>query len=294
MRASPRTICAAIAAATLSLSASAGLDIDLTNSGYQTEATDTFTVKRLKVPGAGEWDVTFKWDPQSLHFVPQAVAASTAAQLQISGPTTVSEGGSITLAAAVRNADGSTSPTVAVWSVAPASAGTISPQGVFLAASQTADVNAVFTASVLLQGKTITSTYTVKVINVAATQRTCAGQLANNANGMLLADFRVNPETQKVNMLLTAASDNPNFLSSSFFFVQGSTSVAVSLYTFDAGTALFTPSGGWSGIGTIASPTQKEAVFSAFPSSINLTQPFQIRYAGIAGIAGAPATIACN
>lgn len=286
-----KAICAAIAAATLSMSASAAIDIDLTQSGYQTDAVDTFTVKRLKVPGAGEWDVTFKWDPQSLHFVPQAVAASTAAQLQISGPTTVNEAGTITLSAAVRNADGSLSPTVAVWSVVPASAGTITPQGVFLAASQTADVNAVFTASVLLQGKTITSTYTVKVTNVSAASRTCAGALANNANGMLLADFGVNPETQKVTMLLTAASGNPGFLSGSFFFVQGATSVAVSQYTYDAGTALFTPQGGWSGVGTIASPTQKQAVFSAFPSSINLAQPFQIRYAAIAG---APGTIACN
>lgn len=291
MRASPKTICAAIAAATLSMSASAAIDIDLTNAGYQNEAVDSFTVKRLKVPGAGEWDVTFKWDPQTLHFVPQAVAASTAAQLQISGPTTVNEGGTITLSAAVRNADGTFAPTVAVWSVVPASAGTITPQGVFLAASQTADVNAVFTASVLLQGKTITSTYTVKVVNVAAASRTCAGALANNANGMLLADFGVNPETQKVTMLLTAASGNPSFLHGILFFVQGTTSIDVSPYTFDADTALFTPSGGWSGVGTIASPAQKQAVFSAFPSSINLAQPFQIRYAGIAG---APGTIACN
>lgn len=291
MRASSKTICAAIAAATLSLSASAAIGVDLTNSGYQTEAVDSFTVKRLKVPGAGEWDVTFKWDPQSLHFVPQAVVASTAAQLRISGPTTVNEGGTITLAAAVQNADGSTTPTVAVWSVAPSSAGTISPQGVFLAASQTADVSAVFTASVLLQGKTITSTYTVKVANVAAAERTCAGALSNNSNGMLLADFRVNPEAQKVSMLLTAASGNPNFLSGSLLFVQGTTSIDVSPYHYDADTALFTPSGGWSGIGTIASPAQKEAVFSAFPSSINLAQPFQVRYAGIAG---APGTIACN
>lgn len=286
-----KSICAAVAAATLSMSASAALDVDLTNSGYQTDAVDTFTVKRLKVPGAGEWDVTFKWDPQSLHFVPQAVAASTAAQLQISGPTTVNEAGTITLTAAVRNADGSSTPTVAVWSVVPASAGTISPQGVFLAASQTADVSAVFTASVLLQGKTITSTYTVKVANVSAAQRTCSGTLTSTANGVLTGEFGVNPETQKVTMLLTAASGNPGFLSGSFFFLQGTTSVAVSQYTYDAATALFTPQGGWSGVGTIASPTQKQAVFSAFPSSINLAQPFQIRYAGIAG---APATIACN
>lgn len=291
MRASLKTICAAIAATTLSMSASAALDIDLTNSGYQTDALDTFTVKRLKVPGAGEWDVTFKWDPQSLHFVPQAVAASTASQLKISGPTTVNEAGTITLAAAVQNADGTTTPTVAVWSVVPASAGTITPQGVFLAASQTADVNAVFTATVLLQGKTISSTYTVKVANVSAASRTCAGALVNNTNGMLMADFGVNPETQKVTMLLTAASGNPGFLSGSFFFLQGSTSVAVSQYTYDAGTALFTPQGGWSGVGTIASPTQKQAVFSAFPSSINLAQPFQIRYASIAG---APGTISCG
>lgn len=291
MRASPKTICAAVAAATLSLSASAAIDIDLTNAGYQPEAVDAFTVKRLKVPGMGEWDVTFKWDPQTLHFVPQAVAPSTAAQLKISGPTTVNEAGTITLSAALQNADGSSTPTVAIWTVVPASAGTITPQGVFLAASQTADVNAVFTASVLLQGKTITSTYTVKVANVAAASRTCAGALANNANGTLLADFGVNPETQKVTMLLTAASGNPSFLHGSFFFVQGTTSVAVSPYTYNADTALFTPAGGWSGVGTIASPTQKQAVFSAFPSSINLAQPFQIRYAGIAG---APGVIACN
>ena len=291
MKAPLKAICAAIAATTLSMSASAALDIDLTNAGYQSDALDTFTVKRLKVPGAGEWDVTFKWNPQSLSFVPQAVAASTASQLKISGPTTVNEAGTITLAAAVQNADGTTTPTVAVWNVVPASAGTITPQGVFLAASQTADVNAVFTATVLLQGKTISSTYTVKVSNVSSASRTCAGALANNGNGMLLADFGVNPETQKVTMLLTAASGNPSFLSVSFFFVQGTTSVSVSPYTYDADTALFTPLGGWSGVGTIASPTQKQAVFSAFPSSINLAQPFQIRYAGIAG---APGMISCN
>ncbi len=291
MRASPKTICAAVAAATLSLSASAAIDIDLTNAGYQPEAVDAFTVKRLKVPGMGEWDVTFKWDPQTLHFVPQAVAPSTAAQLKISGPTTVNEAGTITLSAALQNADGSSTPTVAIWSVVPASAGTITPQGVFRAASQTADVNAVFTASALLQGKTITSTYTVKVLNVSAAQRTCAGALANNANGMLLADFRVNPEAQKVSMLLTAASGNPNFLSGSLLFVQGTTSIDVSPYHYDADTALFSPSNGWSGLGTIASPAQKEAVFSAFPSSINLAQPFEIRYAGIAG---APGLISCN
>jgi hypothetical protein len=291
MRASLTTICAAVAAATLSLPASAAIDIDLTNAGYQPEAVDAFTVKRLKVPGMGEWDVTFKWDPQTLHFVPQAVAPSTAAQLKISGPTTVNEAGTITLSAALQNADGSSTPTVAIWTVVPASAGTITPQGVFLAASQTADVNAVFTASALLQGKTITSTYTVKVLNVSAAQRTCAGALANNANGMLLADFRVNPEAQKVSMLLTAASGNPNFLSGSLLFVQGTTSIDVSPYHYDADTALFSPSNGWSGIGTIASPAQKEAVFSAFPSSINLAQPFEIRYAGIAG---APGLISCN
>lgn len=276
-----KAACAAIAS-TLALSASA-IEIDVSGSSFQSTGKDTIVIKRLAVPGAGNWDVTFKWDPNSVTFVPQAVSQSTTASLKLSGPTTVNESSSITLAAVVQNADGTTVAATPTWTVVPASAGSISSSGVFTASSVTADVNAVATASFTHQGQPLTATYSVKVVNVAAVGRTCSGVLEARSSQSLSGDFTVEPDNRKINMRVTATAGNPYFFTSSLFFIQGTNTVDVSLYTFDADSAVLVPSGGWSGSGQLVSPGSKEGVIAAVPTIINLAQPFEIRYTGASG-----------
>lgn len=276
-----KAVCAAIAA-TFTLAASA-LEIDVSGASFQSSGKDTIVVKRLTAPGVGYWDVTFKWDPNALVFVPQAVSQSAAASLKLSGPTTVNESNSITLAAIVQNADGTTVPATPTWTVVPASAGSVSSSGVFTASSVTTDVSAVATASFNHQGQPLTATYSVKVVNVAAVGRTCSGVLEARSSQSLSGDFTVEPDNRKINMRVTATSGNPYFFTSSLFFIQGANTVDVSLYSFDADSAVLVPSGGWSGSGQMVSPGSKEGVIAAVPISINLAQPFEIRYTGASG-----------
>jgi len=260
----------------------AAIDIDVTGASFQSAGKDTIIIKRLVVPGAGNWDVTFKWDAASLTFVPQAVSQSVAsASLKLSGPTSVNESASITLAAVVQNADGSTASAAPSWSVSPASAGSISPSGVFTAASVTADVNAVATATFTHQGQPLTATYAFKVVNVPAPSRTCTGTLVNYRTETLQGEFAIFPENRKINVKLTSTLGTPGFYTRSFFLIQGTTTVDLSLYSFDADTAMFTPSNGWSGSGQIPAPGIKEGVIAGVPTSINLAQPFQIRYTDV-------------
>lgn len=275
-----KAACAAVAS-TLALSASA-IEIDVSGSTFQSTGKDTIVIKRLAVPGAGNWDVTFKWDPGSVTFVPQAVSQSVAAaSLKLSGPTTVNESSSITLAAVVQNADGTTASAAPTWSVAPASAGSISSSGVFTAASVATDVNAVATATFTHQGQPLTATYAFKVVNVPAPSRTCTGRLVDYRTETLMGEFSIFPENRKINLKLTATLGSPAFFTSKLFFVQGTNTVDVDMYNFDADTAIFSPSNGWSGSGRIPSPGVKEGVIAAVPTIINLAQPFQIRFADI-------------
>lgn len=271
-----KAACAAVAS-TLALSASA-IEIDVSGSTFQSTGKDTIVIKRLAVPGAGSWDVTFKWDPASVTFVPQAVSQSVAAaSLKLSGPTTVNESSAITLAAVVQNADGTTAPVTPTWTVVPASAGSISSAGVFTASSVSADVNAVATASFTHQGLPLTATYSVKVVNVAAATRTCGGVLDSSSTGTLTGEFVVQPDNRKIEVKVTATSGNPYFFYDDIFLIQGNNSVDVG-NSFDVDTAIFAPAAGWGGFGQIASPGSKQGTIAAVPTMINLAQPFELRY----------------
>lgn len=271
-----KAVYAAIAA--LPALSSAAIDIDVSGATFQSTSKDTIVIKRLAVPGAGNWDVTFKWDPNSVTFVPQAVSQCVAAaSLKLSGPATVNESSSITLAAVVQNADGTTASAAPTWSVAPASAGSISSSGVFTAASVTANVNAVVTATFTHQGQPLTATYAVTVANVAAPTRMCGGVLDSSSTGTLTGEFVVQPDNRKIEVKATATAGNPYFFYDRIYLIQGSNSVDVGT-SFDVDTAIFAPAAGWAGFGQIASPGSKQGTIAAVPNMINLALPFELRY----------------